>query len=246
MALLLAGAREALGDLFVGLYLGGSLASGDFDYANSDLDFLGATARAFPPEVEEDLAAFHARLGASGKRWAGELEGPYIPLAALRRHDPADCSFPTLRDDGTFGPDVYGSDWIIQRHVFRERGLVAAGPPPRELIDPVSPDELRRAALGTLLEWWRPKVEDPTILRHPGYPAYAVVTMCRILYTVRNGEVVSKRRAAEWGRQNLGEPWAGLVARGWVRPEEKSPIRVEEAQALIAHTIELAGAARLP
>ena len=42
--------------------------------------------------------------------------------------------------------------WPIHRHILREQGVVLAGPPPRTLIDPVQPDELREAVRGILSE----------------------------------------------------------------------------------------------
>jgi hypothetical protein len=52
---LLAGVQAILGPHFVGLYLGGSLAGGDFDPRRSDVDFLVATADDLPDELVRAL-----------------------------------------------------------------------------------------------------------------------------------------------------------------------------------------------
>jgi hypothetical protein len=44
------------------------------------------------------------------------------------------------------------------------------------------------------------------------YQSYAVLTMCRSLYTLKFGDVVSKSQAATWAQETLGAPWAGLIA----------------------------------
>ncbi|NOZ29825.1 MAG: DUF4111 domain-containing protein [Chloroflexi bacterium] len=235
---LLAGVREVLGERFVGLYVHGSLAIGDFDPLRSDVDFVVVTDGELPDEMLPALEAMHARLAASGMRWAKKLEGSYIPRDALRRYDPARARHPALRVDGSFGVDGHGSDWVIQRHILRERGIVVAGPSPRDLIDPVRPDELRRAALGILHEWWAPMLRDPTLLRSREYQAYAVLTMCRSLYTLQHGDVAPKSVAARWAQRTLDGRWKTLIERALAWPRGPQPDAMRETLAFIHHTLE--------
>src|SRR5688500_1270260 len=83
------GVADALGDRLVGLYLCGSLALGGFDRGSSDVDILVATTGRPPQPALERLAALHAALRAAGG-WTARLEVVYLPVAALRRYDPAD------------------------------------------------------------------------------------------------------------------------------------------------------------
>ena len=53
LALLLARQRAILGEGLVGLYLYGSLATGDFDRESSDIDFVAATAGELARRVSE-------------------------------------------------------------------------------------------------------------------------------------------------------------------------------------------------
>ena len=209
---LLASVQAVLGDYFVGLYVHGSVASADFDPQRSDIDFLVVTTAELPGEMLPDLAAMHARLTASGLPLVAKLEGSYIPRPALRRYDPAQAQHPALRVDGSFAVDGHGSDWVIQRHIIREQGIVVAGPAPQTLIDPVQPDDLRRAVLGILQEWWSPPFPAPERFRRSEYQSYAVLTMCRALYTLQYGTVVPKPVAALWAQETLGEPLAALIA----------------------------------
>lgn len=212
LAKLLAGARAALGERLVGLYLYGSLAGGDFDPATSDVDFVAVTAGALPPADVAALAALHQRL-AGEPGWGGKLEGSYIAQAALRRYDPDDqTAWPTL-NEREFYLAPHGWDWVIQRHVLRQQGVVVAGPPLAPLIDPVAPDELRRAVRELLRSWWAPMLAQPARLSDPAYQAYAILSMCRALHAIDRGTIVSKPRAAEWARRELGEPLAGSIAR---------------------------------
>jgi hypothetical protein len=167
---LLSDVQTVLGNHFIGMYLSGSLASGDFAPPRSDIDFVVVTADGLPDEMLPALEALHARITASGLKWATKLEGSYIPQHALRRYDPAHAQHPALRVDGSFGVDQHGSDWVIQHYIIREQGVVMAGPAPQTLIDPVQPNDLRRAALGILREWWSPQLHDPSRLHSSEYP----------------------------------------------------------------------------
>lgn len=212
---LLGGARGLLGPRFVGAYLFGSLACGDFDGA-SDVDVLVVTAEEVSPELFDALGSMHERLAASGSRWATQLEVSYVPRRALRRRDPRDATHPHI--DRGAGERLrlapHDSDWVVQRHTLRERGVTLAGPDPRALIDPVSAEDLRRAMLELL--WWPEEIlGDPGRIRARGYQSYIVLTMCRVLYTLERGEVASKREAARRAAELLGEPWAALIGRAW-------------------------------
>lgn len=235
---LLSGVKAVLGDRFVGLYLYGSLATGEFDPCRSDIDFVVVTARELPAEVVTALEEMHAHLAAGGSKWAAKLEGSYIPLRALRRYDPDDPPRPQL-NEGRFYLGRHESDWVIQRHVLREHGVAVAGPAISAFIDPVGPDDLRRGVLGVLREWWEPMLRDPGWLRGTEYQAYAVLTMCRALYTLRHGKIASKPASARWAQGELGARRAEFIERAlnW-RPGEWRD-ELAATLDLIRHTIEL-------
>lgn len=239
LAQLLVAARATLGDRFVGLYLHGSLAAGDFEPDRSDIDFLVATAGQLPDELLPQLADMHVRLRAAGQPWSTKLEGSYIPQQALRRHDSA-AHYPALRIDGSFDVDHHGSNWVLQLHVLREHGVALAGPPPESLIEPVAPADLQRAGRAALHEWWAPMLHDPDRLRDREYQAYAVLTMCRALYTLQFGSVVPKPAAAAWARERLGVCWQPVIDRALAWPHGDQRDGLGETLDLIRLTLESA------
>ena len=83
---LLAEVRGILGDNFVGMYLYGSLVTGDFSLQTSDIDFLVAMHEPVEGDVVVRLKEMHGRLAQSESKWGDELEGYYVHLAALRRY----------------------------------------------------------------------------------------------------------------------------------------------------------------
>jgi len=206
-----------LGPALVGMYLSGSLALGNLT-AGSDVDVVIATEGELSDETFTALCTMHDRLYASGMRWADQLEVVYIPVAALRRHDPAHANHPYLgRGPGErLRVVTFHTDWVVHRVVLRDHGIILAGPPPTTLIDPISMDELRSAQVELMRFWWAPMGREGAavdFLRQRGHQSLAVLTMCRMLYTLRTGEITSKSAAACWGQANLDPCWFGLIER---------------------------------
>jgi hypothetical protein len=225
-------------DRFVGLYVEGSLALGDFDTESSDIDFVVVTDDDVRGEQLVALQEMHARIARGNSRWATELEGSYIPRHALRRYDRMSQPYPRIERGAGEALAVrpHDIDWVIHLHVLREHGFALAGPPARTLVDPVTADELRRAVVGLMRVWWAPMVADPGRLQHDGYRTYAVLTMCRMLYTLQHGRVVSKSFAARWAACGPARRWTALIKRAMADPQGAHPDDLRESLELIQFT----------
>jgi predicted nucleotidyltransferase len=240
LELLLAEVRDALGQQFVGMVVHGSLAAGGFEPGRSDVDVVVVTEGELDAGQLAAVQAAHERLQERGLYWMTRLEVSYIPRDALRRYDPENAVYPALRMDGSFDLDEHGPDWVLQRHVIRERGLVLAGPEPRTLVDAVPPDQIRWAARETLRAWWAPQLVDDHRLRSDEYQAYAVLTMCRALYTVHQADVAPKAVAARWAREQVGARWGSLIDRAMAWRHGDVLDALDEVLALIRYTLEQA------
>jgi hypothetical protein len=213
---LTAGMLAVLGDQVIGLYLDGSLANGDFDEI-SDIDFIAVTRGEVSDDQFLELQRMHARITNGNSIWATELEGSYISQDALRRHDPANATHPNIER----GPDErlkiarHDAGWVIHRHIMRERGIVVLGPPPATLVDPISPVDLKQAAHSVLQGWAAGLLTNPNWADADGYHSYIVLTLCRILYTIKTGAVASKRASVVWAQTELAGPWRDLIERAW-------------------------------
>jgi hypothetical protein len=243
LADLVESARTLLADNFVGAYLQGSFALGDFD-EHSDLDFMVVTNADIPPDQVPALQAMHDRLHALPSPWAERLEGSYAPKAILRRwsttpRDPPGEPRPeTWADPGTSGmaPRVYpflflgnGERVLVRsehdntqvvRWTLREKGVVLAGPSPRGLVDPVSPEALReevRALLDKLAE-----MGDAALTETLGIQCFMALLAGRMLYALSTGRVGSKKTTVAFANRTLEPRFAGLIERGW-REREGRP-----------------------
>ncbi len=214
---LLESVQTILGNHFIGMYLDGSLAAGDFDQ-DSDIDFVVVTDVPISGDLFAALQVMHDRITALDSTWALQLEGSYISKRALKRHDPAQTLHPNIEWGKGERLKMVEHDeaWATHRYVLREHGITLAGPAPQTLIDPVSPNDLRQAMLKVLHGWAAHILDDPASLRWRGYQSYTVLSLCRILYTLEYGTVVSKRVASRWAQETLGDQWTSLIERAWV------------------------------
>jgi hypothetical protein len=210
LKLLLDEARSVLDTYFVGLYLHGSLALGDFNPGHSDIDFAVVTTREMPVKLIAELEAAYRRIIESGLAWVEKLEGSFLSKKALRRWIPEETPHPHFFNK-QFMLINNGRDWIIDRHILREYGVIVAGPPIKPLIDPVSPDELREAVILGIREDWTSKLNDREWLVPPSHQPFVVLTCCRALYTVKSGTVTSKTASARWAIATLDKNWTDLI-----------------------------------
>jgi len=211
LAALVPGVRAALGKNLVGVYLRGSLATGDFG-ETSDLDFLVVTESPVSDPEFAALVQLHARLAALPNKYADRLEGAYIDRASLKRFQPGQ-RHPTVYSDTPLGWQEHRYQWKLERWTLREHGVTLLGPDPQSLIDPISVEELRGAVRTRIRDWaeWAAQPDNPEWLPPRSHQAYVVETMCRALYTLAFGELASKLRASAWAVSALPEPWRTLV-----------------------------------
>jgi hypothetical protein len=231
--LVLSNMQAVLGDHFIGLYLGGSLALGDFDPRRSDIDFVAVTVDELSPETIVALEEMHSRLWATGTKWAMKLDGSYVPQQVLRHWTSDHPPCPFVEGD-SFQITTQGSA-VIQRYIIRQYGVAVAGPSPHTLIDPV--DDLRSALWDMLEKWWRPLLDDPAWVQQSQEQPFAILSMCRALYTLEHCELASKPVAARWAQQAIGEQWRRLIDWALTRPHDTQSNHLTSTLSLIRYTL---------
>lgn len=230
--------REALGDNVLGVYLGGSLALGDFDPETSDVDVLAVTELPLSREEIARLAVLAGNLPPSGNHFGLDYEAYLIDRATVRRFVPGQRHVKVASDEPLDWIE-HRPCWVIERWIVREHGVTLMGSDPKTLIDPVAPDDLRAAAVGELqarLRHWRDGSWPMSEMAHRGAQAFEVETVCRALHTVETGEPSTKRAAVAWALKALPERWRDLIE--WSQRHKKEltedPARVPEVLELLA------------
>lgn len=203
---LLSHIRHILQAKLVGLYLYGSLRTGDFDPESSDIDLLAATSSDVSDTEFEALHTMHRNFARDNPKWEDRVEVAYLSVTALRTFRSKRSPIAVISPGEPFHMKEAGRDWLMNWYVVRERGLALFGPPPMAIIGPITQKEFVQAVrehAAAYGEWIKH-------MQHRKAQAYAILTMCRAFYTHNKGEQVSKKQAALWVQETLPE-WSRLV-----------------------------------
>jgi predicted nucleotidyltransferase len=203
--------RQVLGEKLVALYLYGSLVTGDFDREISDIDLLAATASDIEAQEFERLQQMHYDVVAKSPEWDGRLEIAYLSVAALKTFRTQVSQIAVISPGEPFHFKEAGKDWLVNWWVVQEKGVTLFDPPLTALIEPISREEFLQTVQEHTQAWgeWVNQMQDL-----PGQ-AYAILTLCRSLYTAKTGEQVSKKEAALWAQASYPQ-WAWLIQKALV------------------------------
>lgn len=211
--------QNALGENFVGAYLIGSLATGDFDL-DSDIDFLVVTNADLTKSQLCSLQALHVEIYGLGCYPAKHLEGSYISRGSLAQADLVGVQPLWYVDNGSalLQRSVHDNRWHV-RWILRERAITLMGPSPETLLPPVSPDALRAEMLDSLEKlktcFLAEIGEPPKYFNTRFGQSFAVLTCSRVLHTLQSGIVQSKRSSMQWAQRSLKAEWRQLIQQAW-------------------------------
>src|SRR4030095_2892784 len=196
-----------LGKNLFGIYVYGSLTQHAFNPKRSDLDCIVVTNRELSDAQFRRLDRWLARAVVTNS-WAGRLRITVLIKDEILTMDSKGClfQFGRLRRSGSDGNP------IIWMNVLKS-GIVLYGPRPGPLL-PENTDEDTFRALKREVGYLRAEIiENPHSQWRdvPSYRAYAVLTLCRILYSFRKGTIASKPRAARWAIKSLPERWNKII-----------------------------------
>lgn len=212
LAFLLSSLQNILSDKFIGLYLYGSLVWGDFDHDISDIDLLAATATAIDDQEFAALQHMHERVALQYPTWSGRIETQYFSEIGLKTFKTQATPMGNISPGEPFHIIQAGKEWLLNWYFVQTYGVTLFGPAPQTLIDPISKDEFLEAVRDHAT-FWR---EHVVHTRHQRpYQSYAILTLCRALYTTTFGQQVSKRQAARWAEQQY-PLWAALIQQALV------------------------------
>lgn len=205
---------KILGANFVGSYLQGSFAVGDFD-VHSDVDFIIVAQEELSEEQVQAVQAMHERIYCLDIPWAQHLEGSYFPKEILRDCDHSGKLLWYLDHGSRSLIKADHCNTVVVRWVVHEYGIALAGPPPGSLVDPIPVERLRREIMRTITGWGQELIDNPDRFANRFYQSFIVLNFCRMLHDLHRGFPGSKLAGAEWAKAKLDPSWQGLIDRTW-------------------------------
>jgi hypothetical protein len=187
-----------------GLYVVGSAALGDWQPGQSDIDIVAVTAEPADEELSGTLRAAHAIY--RERHPERTVDGPFVAWGDLTV-PPAAISRPWMLG-GAYRHDaecfeINPVTWFT----LVRYGITVRGTELSELPIPTDLDERIRFVADNSLSYWRSVHRDLAGALHeladgatlPSSVAqWCVLGVCRMLYTVTTGDVISKSGAGRW------------------------------------------------
>jgi predicted nucleotidyltransferase len=194
VGLVLGRLRDALRERpdLIGIYVYGSLLTGDFSPARSDIDVVVLLDREPDPAAVRELTQLHAKVitavGAAGARAAGQLHCLYV--AAEHAADPDRlCTY-------WFGDRM--TQWqlkVLTQAELASDGVALSGPWPPPGLRPVAVADIQAAVAAELRGYWtrfaRTRLrwlQDDTI-------DHALIVLPRAAAVLADGELITKGEA---------------------------------------------------
>jgi Domain of unknown function (DUF4111) len=215
-------ALEPLRDHFYGIYLYGSIALDVFEERESDIDIVALTQLEWIAQELGQLARIHRRLGKEhplGKR----LDPMYVPLRDIGKYNAQIPPYP-YASNGKFHPaghfDLNAVTWWTIQH----KGIRLLGPEISALPLEVAWEDVLDAMHYNLNTYWARKAQKPHLFLLDVWVMTAVATLCRILTTIEEGEIISKSASLTRWRDRLPARWHAIIDEAWrIRQASKTP-----------------------
>lgn len=218
--------KEVLGENLLGIYLIGSLASGDFDL-DSDIDFLCV--------IEDELSETNIKTLPKIQKWiqemncypANHLEGSYITQGDLNDWNIVGKKKLYYFDNGSTSIELSTHDnkWHV-RWILRELGITLIGQRPETFLDPIPICELKneiKTTMRLVVDDFEAEIKQPLCFSNSRFgQSFYVLTYCRMLHTIHTGKVQSKKAAAKWAKQTVDPRWTRIIDQAW---EERKGVR---------------------
>lgn len=206
---------QEIPNLIEGLYLTGSVALLDFRPHESDIDFVAVTASRPDANALEALKRVHNQLQTQYPR--PPFEGVYVTWDDLRR-DPDLAKPAPSWHEGELRSDGFALDPVTW-HTLARHGVSVRGPAPMSLDIWTDHEALASWTLNNLDTYWRPwhdRFSRP--LSREGMaalgtwaPAWCVLGVSRLYYTLATGEITSKERAGLYALEVFPSQWHRII-----------------------------------
>lgn len=178
------------------LFVGGSMATGDYVPWVSDLDLVALVEGPIDEDRQATLEGLHRVLD-EGVGSDLRLGCVYVDGAQL-------FDLPALHPTWTHGLLVQRILSGVARAELVRHGFAVFGRSPLDVLPAMSDDDVREAARAEIAGYWAWAVRRPWMWLDPGFADLSLTSMARGRHTLSSGELLTKSRAVE---QAAAPPW---------------------------------------
>ncbi|MFC1617836.1 aminoglycoside adenylyltransferase domain-containing protein [Patescibacteria group bacterium] len=200
---------KILGDLVVGIYLCGSLTYDAFDPQRSDVDIVVVLTRNLNDKEFKKLKRWYESLQKRYKHWGENSEIDFVPQRKLISDGRELDKMTRLYGGKTLRRGfAHGSNPVTWVNITKT-GVTLYGELPKKLVPHIPKRYILNALQSELRHFQKKsKIWSKSDLFSQ---SYAILTMCRIFYTHKKGELVSKKKAARWCQHKVPQKFAKAI-----------------------------------
>ncbi|MGI8417731.1 MAG: nucleotidyltransferase domain-containing protein [Nakamurella sp.] len=178
------------------LFVGGSLATGDYVPGVSDLDLVAIADGTVDAARQTVLAGLH--------RWLDRGIGSNFKLGCVYVDRAQILDLPARHPTWTHGSLVQRPLSGVARAELVRHGYVVFGRTPDDVLPAVSDDDVREAARAEVAGYWAWAVRRPWLWLVPEFADLGLTSMARGRYAVASGRLLTKTSAVELA---AAPPW---------------------------------------
>jgi len=186
------------------------------------LDFQVIVELQLSPTEIIEVEKLHRYIEDINPTWSKRIECSYTPQSMLSHILPPTDPRPWWGAGIMYPKALYGNEWIINQYQLYNYAIALIGPEYKSLTKAIDTLDVQKACVNDLFEEWEPKIQYIDSLDSHNR-SYIVLNLCRILYTVSQSEVSSKKISAAWVKTTFSQ-WKDLIetAERWVYGTEMS------------------------
>ncbi|TVX93843.1 aminoglycoside adenylyltransferase domain-containing protein [Paenibacillus agilis] len=191
-----------------GIYLYGSIALDAYNSMNSDIDIIVLFDTNPTESTIQTITDIHQEL-ASTHPLAKRMDSMYIPLDYIGKQNDDVPPYMYVTDgkvrQGKW--DLNAVTWWVLKH----HGITLCGPKCMELNINICWDDVLQTLDYNLNHYWKRRSNSRLLFMLDSVRADAVCTMCRIMYSLKQQQIVPKVKAVNLVMSELPEEWHSLL-----------------------------------
>jgi len=215
--------EELLPSKFYGLYLYNSVAMGNFEAGYSDIDFVVILKSNLLGEEIVKLKTLH-KYFASVYKYGTKLDGMYLQYDMIGKTNNDIKKYPYVKDASLFEAGYFDINYVTWWSL-REYEMAIDSPSLKNELSEICFENVIQTMKYNLNKYWLPKLEKSEVFKEDMWVEFAIVTLSRIIYTLKDSEIKSKTQSCYFIVNEYPE-WKDIV-------EEALAIRNLEPQSII-------------
>ncbi|AZV57398.1 aminoglycoside adenylyltransferase domain-containing protein [Clostridium sp. AWRP] len=201
--------KKYFGSKIFGVYLYNSVALGGFDKDKSDIDFITILNKDFEDKDISIVTLIHNELNSKFK-YAKRMEGMYLTKDKVGKPNSKIEPYLYFCDEKLNSYGYYDINYVTW-WTLKYNGIPINSPNVSSLNINVQWNNIVETMNYNLNSYWKNKLCEKNIFLSDEWIEFAVLTLCRILYTLDNKSIATKIESAKYTIMNIPDEYKLII-----------------------------------